>query len=136
MVARRQISSQSLQIGAKFRSMLISKSLFLFECLVDTALEISGRARIPACDGTRFSIENRIEDNGSAWAGEGLIACRHFIQQQTEREEIRPTVYFFRPRLFRRHVSDSAYQRTGGREISSGRSRNIGSKRVTWCEFR
>src|SRR5689334_18941704 len=97
--------------------MLISETAFLFEGLVDTALQIERNGRIQVCRARRCAVQNRIVDDGSAWSRKGLSSGCHFIKEEAQREQIRSRVDFLRARLLGRHVRDRAESRSGRSEV-------------------
>src|SRR5207253_9621201 len=89
----------------------------LFEGFVDDALELSRKSGIETDGSDRRMIEDAIENFSRAVAAKCGAASRHFIENNTEAEEIAASVKFTAASLFGRHVGDGAESGSGAGEM-------------------
>src|SRR2546427_2090160 len=97
--------------------MLVTKRRIFFEGFVDDALELSGKSGIEPDGSDRRMIEDAIENFSRAVAAKCGAASRHFIENNTEAEEIAASVKFAAASLFGRHVGDGAESGSGAGEM-------------------
>ena len=86
----------------------------------------------------RSTVQDRLEDRGSALPTKGQRARRHFVKHRAEGEQIATRIQFSRSRLLRRHISDRAHRRTGSGQvgISGSSSRRLRGSCYRRAHFR
>src|ERR1700692_4563792 len=85
-------SLESLQISAYVSRMLMALLSILVERLVDDFFKPRRDIGIDAARGNRRPRQNGLDNHAARAAAKRLASCGHFIQQQTEREDIRARV--------------------------------------------
>src|ERR1700731_541313 len=86
-------SLHSLQVSAYVSRVLIALLSILVECLVDDFFKPRRDIGIDISRGNRGPSQNGLNSLAARAAAKRLLPCRHFIQQQTEREDIRARVH-------------------------------------------
>ena len=122
-----------LQIGADVGCSLIPKVSILLERLQHDLFEAFGQIGSNGPERRRLLMENRGGGDRSA-SGKRRTAGRHFVQDQSEREEVRSRVHLFAAQLLGRHVGQRADRDARVGQEGSG----LGSRRcrVVWRNAR
>ncbi len=97
--------------------MLVAEVAIFFEGAVDDFFEARRQVGIEADRGNRRAIQDGFEDEAAGVTAEGERAGGHFIEDDTEREEIAAGVHLFAPDLLGRHVGDGAQSGAGTGEV-------------------
>src|SRR5215831_14391862 len=87
---------------------LVAQVPVFLESLINDFLQFWREVRIKANSSYRNLFQNRVKDDTETLSPEWQSTCRHFIKDDTEREQIRPCIQFLGSNLFRRHIGDSA----------------------------
>src|SRR4029077_16637090 len=88
--ARRvRIALQALQIGAEVRRRAIAQPAVFFQRLVDDLFELRRDGWIETRGRRRRTVENGLEHYSRCISQKGLPARRHFVQNKSEREQVR-----------------------------------------------
>jgi hypothetical protein len=85
----------------------------LFEAATNDALEIARQIGAQARERRGPIAQNRGAQIGMAYARERPRAARQLVDQDTEREQIRPRVQRLAPQLLGRHVRSRAHHLPG-----------------------
>ena len=80
-------------------------SAVFFHGPAENAFEIRGELGIEMTRRDRFLVQDRVQRSDHVAGGKGLLAGRHFVKHDSEREQIAPRVQFFAARLLRRHIN-------------------------------
>ena len=97
--------------------MLVTKRRIFFEGFVDDARELGRKSGIEPDGSDRRMIEDAIENFSRAVAAKRGAASSHFIENNTEAEEIAASVKFTAASLFGRHIGDGAESGSGAGEM-------------------
>src|SRR6185295_349378 len=121
---RLAIVLQTLEVRANLRRVLVAKAAILLQALADDLLEFRRHVGIQLRGGRGRAIQNAVEDQSRADTRKRHRTGRHFVQDDTEREQIRAGVEVLSADLFRRHVGDcSEWTSRTGQHRSRGHRR-------------
>src|SRR5215472_1396462 len=95
------VSLQALQLSVQISRTLMPLVSILLECPIDDFFQSLRDIGIDASNGNRGTRQNRLDNNAARGPAKRLAPCRHFIQQQTEREDIRARVQIVSTDLLR-----------------------------------
>ena len=109
---RLRISLELLQIGANFRSVLVSQVPVFLQSPCDDCVEFGGQCRIQGAGRNGVGMSNGINGQGPIVAGEGPLPGGQFIEHHAQREQVTPRVDLFPLRLLWRHVRSGAWNHT------------------------
>src|SRR5271156_6277002 len=98
-----QQSLKVLELRAHCRGSLVARLAILLECLEDDGFQLYRELRIPLRRRNWRAIQNGFGDDEGGVAGESAMTSNHFVEHQTEGEEIGARIEFFTADLFRRH---------------------------------
>src|SRR5437764_310455 len=103
---------KSQQIGANFRSVLVTEIAVLLKRLIDNGSQSRRQLRIERWRQRGRTVKNGIENGSRSIAAEGHRSGRHFIKYSTKREQIGAGIKLLSQCLFWGHVHDGAHGRT------------------------
>src|ERR1700740_794687 len=109
-----------MQVSSQVGSSLIPELAILLQRLVDCFFQLEWHLRIDAAGGNRGAGQNSVGDDSGGVARERLPASGHFIEHQTETENVRACVQFLATDLLWRHVAQSSWSRAGFGELICG----------------
>jgi hypothetical protein len=89
------VAAEALELGAHLRGMLEAKIAVFLEGAIDDVFELRGEVRIDSNGRERRAIENGVEDQAGGVAAERQCASGHFVQDDTEREQVAARVDIF-----------------------------------------
>ena len=115
--SRFRIALQPLQVAAHLRGMLVAQIDVFLQRLVDDVFQPCRHFMIQPHRRHWRAIHDGFANHGRAFAVEGNIARRHFVQHCAKREKIAARIQFPPAHLLRRHVGDGAQHRAGAGQV-------------------
>src|ERR1700733_5351494 len=88
--------------------MLIAQVAVLLQSLVDDLFQFRRQIGIQTNRRNRRALENGIESDAGTFAAKWQLSGGHFVENDSEGEEIRARIQLLRAHLLRRHVGDRA----------------------------
>src|SRR5690349_19072123 len=101
---------QRLEIGPDFRGMLVAQLAIFLQAFADNALDFSRQGGVQVNGTDRIAIQNKIEDTFPSFSFKWQFASRHFIENNTEGEQVRAWVQALTTDLLRRHMRNGSQQ--------------------------
>src|SRR5712664_453086 len=104
--SRIRVALQSLQVRADVRGGAITQIPVLLQRLADDLFELKRDQRIQADRRDGRAIQYRVENHAGSVSGERALTGGHFIEDQSERKDVRTLIQFLAAHLFGGHVGD------------------------------
>ncbi len=128
----RRLLLQPPQVHRELLRRLIAQGPVLLQGLVEDSLEPLRQARSQSHRGFRSPVQDLIEDRSRGSAGERRRSCRHLVEHDAEREQVRPPVQLLAQHLLGRHIGHRTRRRPGGGQRRFGH----GSLGLRACRLR
>src|SRR5579872_715312 len=115
-LARFVLPPYTLQIRFYKSGSLIARRSFLLHRLADDALHFDRQLRIDRPRGRWLLVQHGIERGYYVCAAKRLLACRHLVQNDSERENVAARIEILTSRLFRGHVNGGSWDDADSRK--------------------
>src|SRR6516165_10676596 len=97
--------------------MLVTKVSVLLQGLADNSFEFWGNVGIDPDRRHGHFFKNRIKDDTGTLTTEWQSTCCHFVEHDTKRKQVCPSIQILRPNLLWRHIRNCPQRATGACQV-------------------
>ena len=109
-------SLEARKVGDHFLEARISSCGILLKGLLDDDAQLNGEVGVVRGEGFGIDVQDRVDHPLVKISAEGEPAGEHFVEDDSERPDVRTLVNRLSPGLFRRHIRHGSQRCAGSRK--------------------